>query len=252
MDRTDRKRLQQVQQTDLTESRINEDFLYWLKTSGPSWLLAILVVVCGYLVWHRWQVHRAGKVDAAWQQLAEVQNGLPASLEEVANDASTANVGSVQQLARLQAADQLLRAVQLGRALETTETAVKLSEEERTRYLDRADKLYSQVVDAASGDPGTLLQTISALFGRAAVHESRGQLDQATGFYNTAAAKANNPYPALADEARSRAASVSSLASVAKLPDGPAFMMPGPSNRIPVTMDDTLRSLLNAPSAASP
>lgn len=252
MDQNDRKRLQQVQQTDLTEGRINEDFLHWLKTSGPSWLLAILVVVCGFLVWNRWQIHRAGKVDAAWQQLAEVRDGLPASLEEVANDPATANVGSVRQLARLEAADQLLRAVQLGRALESAEAAVALTDEERTRYLDRADKLYAQVVESTSGDPGMVLQAISALFGRAAVHESRGLLDQAAGFYNTAAAKANNPYPALADEARSRAASVSSLTSVAKLPEGPAFMMPGPSSRTPVTMDDTIRSLLNAPPAASP
>lgn len=258
MDQNDRKRLQQVQQTDLTESRINEDFLHWLKTSGPSWLLAILVVVCGYLVWNRWQIHRAGKVDAAWRQLAEVRDGLPASLEEVANDPATAGVGSVQQLARLEAADQLLRAVQLGRALESAEAAVALTDEERTRYLDRADKLYAQVVEAASGNPGTpgiALQAISALFGRAAVHESRGQLDQAAGFYNTAAVKANDPFPALADEARSRAASVAGLASVVKLPEGPAFMMPGmpgASSRTPVTMDDTLRSLLNAPPAASP
>ena len=32
----DRDRLKEVRQTDLTESRINQDFLDWLKTSGEE------------------------------------------------------------------------------------------------------------------------------------------------------------------------------------------------------------------------
>jgi hypothetical protein len=32
----DRERLKQVHQTDLTESRVNEDFVDWLKTKGPT------------------------------------------------------------------------------------------------------------------------------------------------------------------------------------------------------------------------
>ena len=40
----DRERLKEVHATDLTESRVNEDFVDWLKTKGPTYLLAILVV----------------------------------------------------------------------------------------------------------------------------------------------------------------------------------------------------------------
>ena len=45
----DRERLQQVQQSDLSESRVNEDFILWLKNSGPWYLLAVLVGIAVYL-----------------------------------------------------------------------------------------------------------------------------------------------------------------------------------------------------------
>ncbi len=32
----DRERLQQVHQSEVTESRINEDFVEWLKTKAPQ------------------------------------------------------------------------------------------------------------------------------------------------------------------------------------------------------------------------
>ena len=32
----DRNRLKDIHQSDLTESRMNEDFVIWLKTKGPS------------------------------------------------------------------------------------------------------------------------------------------------------------------------------------------------------------------------
>ena len=34
-------RLKEVQTTDLTDSRVNHDFIDWLKTKGMNWLLLI-------------------------------------------------------------------------------------------------------------------------------------------------------------------------------------------------------------------
>ena len=39
-------RLKQVQTTDLTDSRLNHEFVAWLKTSGMNYLLMLLLVAC--------------------------------------------------------------------------------------------------------------------------------------------------------------------------------------------------------------
>ena len=109
----DRERLKEVHQTDLTEGRINQDFVDWLKTKGMSWLLVILVALCVYAGLVRWKSHKIGYQTEAWAELTKA--ALPASLEEVAD--KYGDVGSVSQLARLRAAEQLLGAVQAGKTL---------------------------------------------------------------------------------------------------------------------------------------
>jgi hypothetical protein len=37
----DRDRLKEIQTADLSESNVNEDFVQWLKTKGPTYLLII-------------------------------------------------------------------------------------------------------------------------------------------------------------------------------------------------------------------
>src|SRR5688500_11885434 len=104
MDHIDRNRLKEVHQSDLTEGRINEDFLDWLKTKGMTWLLVILIALCAYFGIVRWRHHRTSYQTEAWTSLAEAK--LPSSLEGVAEKYD--DVGAVSQLARLQAANQLL------------------------------------------------------------------------------------------------------------------------------------------------
>ena len=81
----DRDRLKEVHQTDLTESRINEDFVDWLKTKGPTWLLMILIGVGGYLGIVRWRQYKQQHFVEAWVALSECR--LPGAFEDVADDA---------------------------------------------------------------------------------------------------------------------------------------------------------------------
>ena len=51
-------RLKQVQTTDLTDSRLNHEFVAWLKTSGMNYLLMLLLVACAFLAWDWWNRSR--------------------------------------------------------------------------------------------------------------------------------------------------------------------------------------------------
>ena len=45
----DSDRLKDIQTADLSETQVNEDFVHWLKTKGPSYLLIIMIVIVSYL-----------------------------------------------------------------------------------------------------------------------------------------------------------------------------------------------------------
>src|SRR5262245_38165637 len=108
-------RLSGVHQAELTESRLNADFVDFLK--GPFWtyLLIVLVAVAVWLGWFKWRQHRTMTAAAAWTALSEAK--LPSSLEDVATTYS--EVPGLAIEARRLAGDALLRAVQLGHPLGT-------------------------------------------------------------------------------------------------------------------------------------
>ncbi|MDY7109514.1 MAG: hypothetical protein SYC29_12840 [Planctomycetota bacterium] len=209
----DRNRLKEVHQTDLTESRINEDFVDWLKTNGPTWLLVILVAICVFIGVHRWRQHQSGHRNEAWQAFFDAK--LPGSYEDVANTYD--GVGRVASLARLQAAEELLRFVQAGRALDASVTEEDLedaeedpaeealSDELRQQYLDRADRLYEQVIDSDDGSRAFTIHVLNAHNGRAAIAEARGDSEAARRFYLQAAERVEPFFPAQAEIARQRA-----------------------------------------------
>lgn len=216
-ERDDRSRLKQVHASDLTEGRINQDFLDWLQTKGMSWLLVILVALCVYFGIVRWKSHRTNYQTEAWTELTNAK--LPSSLEDIAD--KYGDVGAVSELARLRAADELLTAVQTGKALGATptpppaigqptppgEASKDLTDEEKAGYLNRADGLYAKVLEADDGSAARTLLAVTALIGRAAVAESNGDIAQARQFYTQAAQRAEAGYPDLAARARERAES---------------------------------------------
>ena len=242
----DRERLKEVHASDLTEGRINQDFVDWLQTKGMTWLLVLLVALCAYFGIVRWRNSRTNYQTEGWRGLQTAT--LPGAFEDVAEKYS--DVGSVAHLARLRAAQMLLTSVQSGRTLGAeTETLKDLTPADRDDYLNRADRLYAKVLESDQGAQETALIMVTAYTGRAAVAESKGELEQAKQYYNKAAERAQAAYPMLAEQSKRRAESVdrqSAAISLAKQADVNAMFQrqKPPENLEPVTMDQWIRDLV--------
>ena len=214
----DRDRLKDIQTADLSDSQVNEDFVLWLKTKGPSYLLIVMIVIVGYLFFVRYQQGKTAHRAEAWIAYIEATaSGLPASHEDIAQ--SYSNIDSIQELGLLTAGDAYLEAVILNQTVgSNADITTTLSEEDRVFYLEKADNLYSRVVANDNASDADALFVVSGLSGRAAIAESRGDIDAATKFYEAAAARVENLYPALATQALARADSLEALAENFAMP----------------------------------
>ncbi len=67
----DRDRLKEIQTADLSESNVNEDFVLWLKTKGPTYLLIIMVVIAAYMFFVRYQQGEQAFRAEAWIEYIE-------------------------------------------------------------------------------------------------------------------------------------------------------------------------------------
>lgn len=208
----DRDRLQQVHQTDLTESRVNEDFVDWLRNKGPTWLLVVLLAIVAFLAVNRWR--RLGEEKRAEADMALREASLPSTLEEVAE--TYPDLFGIPQMALLRAGDQLIGAVQanqkLGAAAAIAEDPLAvpetLSETERAEYLTRAEGHYQAVLasleTAEESELAEALHAVRALMGLAAAAESRGDTETANRWCEQAAERAEPFFPGLAAQARER------------------------------------------------
>lgn len=237
-------RLKEVHQTDLTEGRINQDFVDWLQTKGTSWLLVILVALCIYLGFVRWRSHQESNRAEAWKTLQETQ--LPSALEKVAVD--YADIDSVADLARIRAANVLMTSVDSGQAVGAadSQTPPPLTAEERETNLNRADDYYAKVLERDDQSRGKTLLAVQAMNGRAAVAESLGKFDEAASWYDKAAKRVEQFYPALAEQARKRAANTAQQNRTITFPTQAdlATNVVTPEARQPVDLDDWARQLL--------
>ena len=250
----DRDRLKEVHQTDLTESRINEDFVEWLKKKGPTWLLVVLIAVCSYLAIVNFREKRRSYESEAWQALFAAD--LPGALEDIADEYD--DVGQIASFARLSAARRLLRLVQAGTSLDlapqsdpnnpTAPIPVPdpLTPDDRVVYLKRAENLYQAVLDADPGDMGSTLFAITALNGMAAIAECRGDVTAAQQWYDKSADRAGTAYPLLADQARARAASADEYTSAVQFKSQAEISAATPAapDKTPVRIDPALRDLI--------
>ena len=240
----ERKRLAEVHQTDLAEGRVNEDFVTWLKTKGPTWLLIALAFIVAYLWMVRWQQQEGRARDEAWIDLMSTVQ--PASLEDVAM--RHAGIDSVSDLARLTAADTLLRDVQRGNTIGNDgQEAVKLDESRRDMHLKQATRLYAAIAAEDDGTTGRALATVCALNGLAAISECRGDVDEAAKQYRLAAARAEGWLPPLAAQATARAETAGELREEILFATPPPTPTP-PAN--PITLPEGLSlPSLNLPPA---
>lgn len=223
----DRERLAEVHKTDLKDSNLNEDFVTWLKTKGPTWLLIIVAFLVAYFVMIRWQQQATQARDDAWVDLMTTTQ--PASLEDVAR--RHVAIDGIADQARLNAADILLFDVQRGRTTSADgQETTALDAETRAAHLAQAARLYQEVADEDDGSEAKRLAAICAFNGLAAVHESQGQIDEAVAAYKKAQARATGWIPALAALAQQRAATAAELSEdiVFATPPAPPVLPAGP------------------------
>ncbi|MCL4209513.1 MAG: hypothetical protein HRU76_03200 [Phycisphaeraceae bacterium] len=228
----DRERLKEVQQTDLTDSKVNQEFVDWLRNKGPTWLLGILVVLVAWLGYDRYQQWRQGRQSAAFFDLEYATK--VESLENVAID--HAGVASVPELARLRAADTHLTAAVNAR--DPDDGAITLDAEGVRKHLDKAEALFRQVLESVENDPRRLLFRLQALSGLATVAESAGRFDQARQRYDEIIRLAEPVYPLMASQIKARRDSLDGLKNVADLPERSSVPRPSP-------IDPLLRDLLD-------
>ncbi|MDG2201457.1 MAG: hypothetical protein P8K80_09800 [Phycisphaerales bacterium] len=212
----DRERLKDVQTSSMNDDRLNEDFVVWLKTKGPTWLLMILIAVVAYLYIVNWKQGQINYRNEAWIALSEAQ--LPTSLEDVA--VQYPDVDSVGQQARIRAASMYLQSALLSRGIgSTTENPIALGAEDRVFNLERAAALYQDVVNADTGDEGDTVIAYTAMNGLAAVSESKGDLADAASWYRKAAERSKSTFPYLSQRAQVRAENCDQYDQLVVLPE---------------------------------
>jgi hypothetical protein len=237
----DRRDLQIRERAGLEESLINQDFKEVLQRWGGTVITIVAVAALGYLGFKKWNEYKQTQIKDAFAQLnttLESASPSPTSLIGVALD--HADVPAVAAVARLHAADAYLnivrRGIKEGAALNADGTladpADVLSPEDREANLKLAAENYQLVLTYAGSDPAKSLDAIGALYGLAAVAESRGKLDEAKANYELIIAL-SKPWGegGHAKLAQERIDSLLTLASIPALPE--KAMVPTPLNTTP-------------------
>lgn len=208
----------------LEESRINQDFIDFLrKWSTPA--LLVIALIFGIVAYRNWSTTRErDRVDRAFEELSLVAasgDALPEQYLRVARERG--NVRGVGSMARLGAADAWLRAARKGVApgaavgpdgeLLTEEDL--LDAEGVDHALSQAEALYREVLEANRGRSGGTLHAASALFGLGAIAESRGRIEEAEGFFQQVIELGESrSFPQIAAIARARIGGLGELGDV--------------------------------------
>lgn len=245
----DKRQTQIREQAGLTESRLNLEFVDFIKEWGGRLGMVLVIASLAWFAWTRWTQHKTGKVNEAFAQLSAVSaatNANPEALKRIADEYD--DVRGVSSMARIYAADAYLRAVRggmvTGADLAPDGTLVKpedaLTADGRATYLAEAESLYQTVVTELTGVPEKTLLRLNALFGLAAVNESRGELDKAKARYEEIVAAADKTtFQSHADIAKDRLTTISKFAEAPMLftkAELPPLPTPPPIVPDPVTV----------------
>ena len=224
------KRLNQIQTGSLTDSRLNEDFVFWLKTKGLNYLLVVLLVGCGYMGWHWYQRVRSQSRADAWLRLERAST--PQELAVVATE--DGSVDSIALIAKLRSANAYLGSILRGVRFDREPTAedAKITPELRKEWLENADMLFEDIATSLSAPnvaPALTPMAFHALMGRAAVAEARGDADATRAMLDAASKRATGSYAPLAEVAKKRVEKVELAALGAELPPRSAVPTAGPN-----------------------
>ncbi|MCC6678480.1 MAG: hypothetical protein IT436_15200 [Phycisphaerales bacterium] len=222
------QRHQQIRErAGLEEARLNVEFIDFLRKWGPIVLTIAAIAAGGQFVWTKLKTAKVDKINRAFDEYnksAMTSNPSPLALKAVADEFN--GVRGIGLMARLDAADAYLRSVRAGLkpgatlkpdgSVETKDDL--LSEQDRATYLTEAEALYNAVLTETSASPDHVMMSVSALYGLAAVAESRQETDKAKVYYEQIAAKVEGgPYAYHATVAKNRIAELPKLAQLPKL-----------------------------------
>ncbi|MEM9372311.1 MAG: hypothetical protein AAGA55_01590 [Planctomycetota bacterium] len=223
----------------LEESRLNEEFIDFLKKWSTPVLWLIVIIGAAWWGLRYLEQQRVAERDNAFASLNEALSGgnpSPSSLRTIADTFD--GVGSVSELALLQAVDIYLRAaisgVEPGAEIDpvtglATNEADVLDASQVTSYLGQALEISRGVADATAGVAGKELLSYQAFMRLAAAQEGLASIDEAKSSYERAADAARaGGYTALAQLAETRGASADAVASAGELPSRDAMKpLPG-------------------------
>jgi len=266
------------EQAGLTESKLNVEFIDWLKRWSTPLMLVVLAGALGILAYQRYQKFQNEKLDTAFRELetASAGNPNPESLKGIAD--AYPSVRAVPMLARLRAADLYLRAVRLGARLGARAgeggafpAEEVLTEQDRASYLSQAESLYQKVLDDSASDPSKAVHALAGAYGLASIAECRGEFDKAKSFYERAAQIADRVgFSAQTQIARKRIEQLPALAKArfpakAELPPEPKPELPPeplpgpvqapqttPGSEVPSLKPPSLEIKPNMPAPAAP
>jgi len=203
----------------LEESRLNTDFIDFLRRWGSHLLLVIAGVAAAYSALAWWQRREAVQLDTAYAELSAAQiAGSPDNLLRVAADHEAE--GAVRELATIAAGNAFLTSGWSGVAPggDPTIEEDRLSDEQRHANYQRAKELFAEVVARVSNDPKMTLHLLDAKFGFAAASASLGETSTAEAALKEVAAVARErQYPALAAMAEEKLASLAKAGSIPPL-----------------------------------
>ena len=220
----DQRQAQIREGAGLEESKLNVEFIEWLRRWSTPLLLVAAIAALGWVLYQKFERAQLAKVDRAFGELETAMvAGSPETLKAVADAYS--GVRAVPVMARLGAADAYLRAaragVRPGAALKqdgTVDAADVLSDQDRASMLDQAQGQYAEVLKATESDERNSLHAIGAAFGLAAVAESRGDMEGAKKNYEKAQTLAERGgFPGPGEVAKKRLADLPSRAQPPKL-----------------------------------
>lgn len=270
-------RLTQIKEgAGLEESRLNTEFIAFVRKWGSWALLAVAAVMFVIYGLNHLEQRKADRIDAAFQQYesaAQGSNPSPQSLIDVAQQHSS--IPGVRMMATLTAADLYLRSAVSGvkvfvsiidmnriqirsmadieqlQALLANETTLNsdgsakspdhlLTAEERTTYLSEARRLYQQVVDGTASMAGQELAHLSALFGLSSVAETEGDWASSRAALERARAYAEQAdLVEFVSTAQRRLASLDGLSKVDALPARSQVWKPAPPAMPEATLGPT-------------
>jgi hypothetical protein len=196
----DERQFQIRDRAGLEESKLNQEFVDFLRRAWFPVLVIALLLSGGSFLYRYYQKSVANELSVAFEELTAVSSGgrpNPTALIAVAE--TYPKVKSVAFLARLQAADAYMQAVRqrvaLGGAINPDGTLVDpakdaLTDALREQYLTAAKEQYQLVHDTAKTIADKRNLALAAAFGLAAVAESSGNFSDAAAMYKDAAALA--------------------------------------------------------------